>query len=94
MNPNQKRRLVLMLVMLLVIAGVVFVYVDSGQTGLNATEAKDYVAKNHVEDTSANNAVTAIYLNYRFFDTLFESLILLVSVLAVIMLSWSADRQD
>lgn len=94
MNPNQKRRLVLMLVMLLVVAGVVFVYVDSGQSGINNTEAKDYIAKNHVEDTSADNAVTAIYLNYRFFDTLFESLILLVSVLAVITLSWRTDRQD
>jgi len=94
MNSNEKRRLVLMIITLIIIAGVVFVYVDSGQSGLNTGEAKDYIAENHVEDTSAGNAVTAVYLNYRFFDTLFESLILLVSVLAVITLSWSAGSQD
>ena len=94
MISNEKRRLILMIATLLVIAGVVFVYLSAGQSGLNSNEAKDYIADNHMEDTSAENAVTAVYLNYRFFDTIFESLILLVSVLAVIALSWNAERQD
>lgn len=94
MNSNEKRRLILMIIMLAVVVGVVFVFISSGESGLNTNEAKNYIAANHVEDTSANNAVTAVYLNYRFFDTLFESLILLVSVLAVITLSWSSNKQD
>ncbi len=94
MNLNEKRRLTLMILTLLVVVGVVFVYLSAGDSGLNTNEAKDYIAENHVQDTSAGNAVTAVYLNYRFFDTIFESLILLVSVLAVMMLSWSANKQD
>lgn len=94
MNSNEKRRLILLIIMLVVVVGVVFVFISSGDSGLNTYEAKNYIAENHVEDTSANNAVTAVYLNYRLFDTLFESLILLVSVLAVIMLSWSSSKQD
>ena len=83
-----------MITVLAVLAGVLFVYIDSGYSGMNSYEAKDYIAENHVKDTSANNAVTAVYLNYRFFDTLFESLVLLVSVLAVISFSWNPDSQD
>lgn len=94
MNSNEKRRLILLIIMLVVVVGVVFVFIESGDSGLNTHQAKNYIAANHVEDTSANNAVTAVYLNYRLFDTLFESLILLVSVLAVIMLSWSSSKQD
>jgi multicomponent Na+:H+ antiporter subunit B len=69
-------------------------YITSGSLGLDAAQAKEYVAQNHEEDTAAQNAVTAVYLNYRYWDTLFESLILLVSVLAVISLSWSTTRHD
>lgn len=36
------------------------------------------------EDTGAQNAVAAIYLDYRVFDTLLESLLLLISIVAVI----------
>jgi len=35
-------------------------------------------------DTGAQNAVAAIYLNYRMYDTLFEALMLLVSIIAMI----------
>lgn len=38
-------------------------------------------------DTGAGNAVTAIYLNYRLFDTFFETLLLLVSVIGIIYFS-------
>ena len=74
--------------------GVAGLYVTSGDLGLDADKARSYVAQNHAEDTSAENAVTAVYLNYRYWDTLFESLILLVSVLAVISLSWSSIKHD
>ena len=39
-------------------------------------------------DTGAANRVAAIYLNYRIFDSLLETLMLLVSVLAVVHVSW------
>ena len=37
------------------------------------------------------NAVTAIYLGYRIYDTLFEALMLLVGVMAVVHVSWSTE---
>ena len=45
------------------------------------------VMDNYDKDTLAKNAVAAIYLNYRIFDTIFEALMLLVSVMGVIHFS-------
>ena len=44
----------------------------------------DYYLSNFTEDTGARNAVAAIYLNYRVYDTLFEALILLAAVTAML----------
>jgi multicomponent Na+:H+ antiporter subunit B len=46
-----------------------------------------YYINNFYQDTGASNAVTAIYLNYRLFDTFFETLLLLVSVIGIIYFS-------
>ena len=45
------------------------------------------------QDVGGRNAVTAIYLGYRLYDTLFETLILLVSITAIIHLSWYKDAE-
>jgi len=42
-------------------------------------------------DVGGENAVTAIYLGYRVYDTLFEALMLLISVIAITHLSWFDD---
>jgi len=95
MKHKAKRRYVAILALcLLIAAGVVVLYVSSGATGIDASAARDYVAEKHADDTSAANAVTAVYLNYRFWDTLFEALILLISVLAIRLLSWNTGAQD
>lgn len=47
----------------------------------------DELIKNGFIQTSAENLVTAIYLNYRYYDTLFEALMLLFSIIAVIYMS-------
>lgn len=46
-----------------------------------------YYNYHSVRDTGADNSVTAIYLNYRLFDTLFETLLLLISVIGIIYFS-------
>ena len=42
-------------------------------------------------DTGAQNAVAAIYLDYRVFDTILEALLLLISIIAVIHFSRQED---
>lgn len=49
----------------------------------------EFFTTNFFEETGATNAVAGIYLNYRVFDTLFEALMLMVSVMEVINVSWS-----
>lgn len=49
----------------------------------------EFFTDNFYAETGAKNAVAGIYLNYRMFDTLFEALMLLVSVMEVINVSWS-----
>lgn len=53
----------------------------------DVTELSSYYIKNFITDTGAYNSVTAIYLNYRVFDTLFEALLLLISVIGIIYFS-------
>lgn len=94
MNSKIIRQAALFAVCMLIAAGIVYLYLSSGDATTDAASAKEYVAKNHIYDTSAQNAVTAVYLNYRLFDTIFESLVLLISVLAVISLSWSSEKAE
>lgn len=51
------------------------------------SELLHYYKDNFFMDTGASNAVTAIYLNYRVFDTIFEALLLLVSIIGIIYFS-------
>jgi len=46
------------------------------------------------DETGSENMVTAIYLNYRFPDTLFETLTLLISVIGIISFSRHSLGED
>jgi multicomponent Na+:H+ antiporter subunit B len=65
---------------------VIFIPGDTANTFL-----KDRYLSGFMHDIGGENGVTAIYLGYRLYDTLFEALILLVSIAAVIHLSWYQD---
>ncbi len=54
----------------------------------------EFYTANYEQDTHAYNMVTAIYLNYRFFDTIFETLTLLVSVIGIIHFSRHSQIGD
>ena len=56
------------------------------------THLKEQFLLNFLTDVGGENNVTAIYLGYRVYDTLFEALILVISVVAVTHLSWT-DQQ-
>lgn len=53
----------------------------------SAKDLKNYYIQYFIIDTAALNSVAAIYLNYRVFDTLFETLLLLISVIGIIYFS-------
>lgn len=71
---------------------VIFIYMNT-RTGSDGAIAAYYL-HNALRDTAASNAVTAIYLNYRMFDSIFETLILLTSVIAVIRFSWRKKDEE
>ncbi len=68
-------------------AAVITLYISSGSTAAQNPELFSLVIENYLSDTSAQNSVTSIYLNYRIFDTIFEALMLLISVMGVIHFS-------
>lgn len=89
------RRISLFILVASICTFMLFVINGSGSVNYNGVDkAHNYVLKNHVSDTGAKNAVTAIYLNYRLWDTIFESMLLLVSTLAVISFSWRGDNNE
>jgi len=46
-------------------------------------ESKDYYIEYGLEETSSKNLVTAIYLDYRLFDSFFEASLLLIAVAGI-----------
>jgi len=57
------------------------------------TELRDQYLLMFMEDVGGQNAVTAIYLGYRVYDTLFEALLLVIAVVAVVHLSWFDQKK-
>ena len=60
--------------------------------GEMSTYLKDQYLSHFMYDVGGQNAVTAIYLGYRVYDTLFEALVLIVSIVAVTHMSYSSDE--
>jgi len=56
-----------------------------------STYLKDQYLRLFWQDVGGENAVTAILMGYRVYDTLFEALILVVAVVAISHVSWYAD---
>ncbi|GAU77932.1 hydrogen gas-evolving membrane-bound hydrogenase subunit E [Fusibacter sp. 3D3] len=50
-------------------------------------DISNHYIQNAYRDTGATNIVTSIYLSYRYYDTLFEALMLLFSIIGVVYLS-------
>ena len=53
---------------------------------------RDSYMSSFISDVGGSNAVTAIYLGYRVYDTLFEALMVVISVVAVIHMSVFVER--
>ncbi len=81
------KRIITRLVELLAILtiGAFLMYALSGDAP-EVTEKGSYVIANGLADTGASNLVTSIYLGYRAFDTLGETIVLLLAVSGVMFL--------
>ncbi|MER2064182.1 MAG: MnhB domain-containing protein [Alkalibacterium sp.] len=71
---------------------VIFLFLNHAET--IDTPLMDYFTDDFLAQTGATNSVAAIYLNYRVFDTLFEALMLMVSVMEVINVSWANKHAE
>ncbi len=69
-------------------AAVVAVFLILALAGDHPTESpiREYIVAHGVDDTGAVNLVASIYLGYRAFDTLGETIVLLIAVSGVMFL--------
>ncbi|MFW5785884.1 MAG: hydrogen gas-evolving membrane-bound hydrogenase subunit E [bacterium] len=74
------KRLVELLVVLVV---ALFLFLALGGDHPEVTPIRSYILENGVAETGARNLVTAVYLGYRAFDTLGETVVLVVAVSGV-----------
>ncbi len=73
--------------LLALFAGIVTLFLSTDTARNLQPQLYAMVLENYVPQTGAQNSVASIYLNYRVFDTIFEALMLLVSVMGVIHFS-------
>ena len=64
-----------------------FFEIPAEMSHLNGNSSGEYYIENALDEVGAKNIVTGIYLDYRYFDTIFEASILLVTVSGILFLS-------
>ena len=75
--------------MLIILVFSVFLLISLALYKDTPDRAEKYLAERGMEETGAVNIVTAIYLGYRAFDTLGETIVLITSVSGVVFLMGS-----
>ncbi|SHJ12912.1 hypothetical protein SAMN02745751_01821 [Dethiosulfatibacter aminovorans DSM 17477] len=76
-----------MIALYIYLIGLVVLYCNSIFTNVFGRPVYDHVIEKGYVETGSENLVTAVYLFYRYYDTLFETLMLLFSIIAVIYMS-------
>jgi len=87
-KPRNFKRYIFPLVFTGFLFGLFVYFIPDGEVN---TYLKFQYLEMFAHDVGGKNAVTAIYLGYRIYDTLFEALMLLVGVMAVVHVSWSDE---
>jgi len=69
-------------------------FLHAAPDSVASVELKHRYLAEFAQDVGGENAVTAIYLGYRVYDTLFEALLLVLTVLAVTHMSYSKNIES
>ena len=85
---SQFKRIVCVLT---IIVGFYFIYNTNEPN--NNFELANYYLSNTLQETGSSNAVNAVYLDYRLYDSLFESLLLLIAALGIHYLNKGDDYE-
>ena len=85
-----RRKIIAVLILLLFLGVACLLYVQSAP---EKGPLMERCLANAQSDTGARNAVAAIYLDYRVFDTILEGLLLLISIIAVIHFAQQEDQR-
>lgn len=88
------KNIVKMVLPVIFTAGLFLLFVMFAPDNPVNTFLKDMYLERFQGDIGGENAVTSIYLGYRVYDTLFEALMLLISVVAVAHFSWYQTLPD
>jgi multicomponent Na+:H+ antiporter subunit B len=88
-RKTQKKEKRLLQIGFTVLLAALFIWFIPDQSPI--TYLKDRYVSSFAREIGGENAVTAIYLGYRMYDTLLEALMLLVSIVAVVHLSRHED---
>ncbi|MCK5758567.1 MAG: hypothetical protein KAH14_05695 [Clostridiales bacterium] len=91
MSKNAKRRTLIFAMVLIICIGVILI-TNIFSDDMEPDSYKYYI-ENASQESDMANAVTAIYLRYRLFDTLFEALLLgaAVSVVFYFAAPWEKE---
>lgn len=84
MKVNRKRLLAAAEIALLVLTGFFLFKVLHVDEGGAPSPVMEYITENGSRETGALNLVTSIYLGYRAFDTLGETMVLMIAVTGVL----------
>ncbi len=91
---NKNRRLIILIFVIVISIGAIFIH-ESYSEDMSKDAYNTYIERGY-EETKVSNLVSAIYLNYRVFDTIFETLLLAISVTAVVYFAapWEIHKED
>lgn len=78
----KKLRAVLVGIVIIFLMGQILWHINEDSLEYN-TSSHLYYVENGLRETSSMNLVTAIYLDYRLFDSFFEASILLIAVTGI-----------
>ncbi|HOA54219.1 MAG: hydrogen gas-evolving membrane-bound hydrogenase subunit E [Acetivibrionales bacterium] len=92
------RKIMILLAVLVAAYGVLIAVAELPPYGMSDNPVHNQVSERYIndalEDTGALNMVTSIVLDYRAYDTMFETIVLFTAALAVVITLKSDKRKE